>query len=235
VRQPLPAVGGRDAETLEEVRQYAPQAFRLQKRAVTEEDYATKAGIYPDREHPQVQRAAATRRWTGSWYTMFVTADRFDDQPVDEDFENGLRDHLEDFRLTGHDLEVNAPLFVPLEIRMGVCVEPGYFASDVKKRLLEVFGNRVSASGEKGFFHPDNFTFGQPVYLSKVIATAMSVDGVRWVELPAGSEDYCFKRWRKDAADEIDEGLIAMGRLEIAQLDNDPSRPENGLIEFIMD
>ena len=234
VRQPLPAYGGRDAESLEEVRQYAPQAFRIQKRAVTETDYADKAEVYPDKEHAQVQRAAATRRWTGSWYTMFVTADRFDDKPVDEAFENSLRDHLEDYRLAGHDLEVDAPLFVPLEIRMGVCVETGHFASDVKKRLLEVFSSTVNASGEKGFFHPDNYTFGQPVYLSRVIAKAMSVDGVRWVELPADSAVYCFKRWRRDAADEIDQGLIAMGRLEIAQLDNDPSRPENGLIEFIM-
>jgi len=36
VRNPLPAAGGRDPEPLEQVRLYAPQAFRVQERAVTE-------------------------------------------------------------------------------------------------------------------------------------------------------------------------------------------------------
>ena len=37
---PLPAAGGADPEPIEQVRQYAPQAFRTQERAVTEADYA---------------------------------------------------------------------------------------------------------------------------------------------------------------------------------------------------
>ena len=233
VYQPLPAQGGIDPESLEEVRQYAPQAFRVQERAVTEEDYAIKAQQYPDVNYPDVQRAAATRRWTGSWYTMFVTADRMNGGPVDEPFEEGLRSHLEKYRLTGHDLEVDAPQLVPLDIRMSVCVKPDHFAGNVKKRLLEVFGSSTS-SNEKGFFHPDNFTFGQSVYLSQLLAKAMSVDGVKWVDILSTDYDHRFQRWGRAAGDEIQEGRIPMGRLEIAQLDNDPSRPENGRLEFYM-
>jgi hypothetical protein len=50
---------------------YAPQAFRTQERAVTEADYAAAA-----QRHPDVQRAACTRRWTGMFHTMFITVDR---------------------------------------------------------------------------------------------------------------------------------------------------------------
>ena len=71
VSNPLPATGGADPEPLEHVRLYAPQAFRTQKRAVTEADYAAFA-----ERHPEVQKAGATRRWTGSWYTIFITVDR---------------------------------------------------------------------------------------------------------------------------------------------------------------
>ncbi len=234
VHQPLPAEGGTDPESLEEVRQYAPEAFRIQERAVTEADYAEKAQQYPNTTYPEVQRAAATRRWTGSWYTMFVTADRMDGAPVDEPFDRSLRNHLEKFRLTGHDLEVDAPQLVPLDIRISVCVKPDHLASNVKKRLLEVFSSSRSSMGEKGFFHPDNFTFGQSVYLSQVLATAMSVDGVKWVDILSKGSNHRFQRWGRAAGDEIAEGRIAMDRLEIAQLDNDPSRPENGRLEFYM-
>ena len=87
VRNPLPARGGTDPEAIEEVRLYAPQAFRTQERAVTAADYAEVA-----QRHPEVQKAAATRRWTGSWYTMFLTVDRRGGLPVDADFEAQLRD-----------------------------------------------------------------------------------------------------------------------------------------------
>jgi hypothetical protein len=231
VRNPLPATGGIAPENLEEVRQYAPQAFRRQERAVTPADYVEVA-----MRHPAVQRAEATRRWTGSWYTIFVTIDRLGGEAVDAAFEQDIRDHLEKYRLTGHDIEVDAPQFVPLDIRMSVCVKPGYFRPDVEAQLLQIFSNRVLSSQERGFFHADNFTFGQPVYLSDVIATAMAVSGVQWVDiLPTKAKDHRFQRWGQAPNDEIDRGQINMARLEIAQLDNDPSRPEHGRIAFYME
>lgn len=224
VWNPLPARGGTAPESLEEVRQYAPQAFRTQERAVTEADYARMA-----ERHPQVQKAVTTRRWTGSWHTMFVTVDRFGGRPVDDDFEEELRDFLEKFRLAGHDIEIDRPRYVSLEIALTVCVEAGYFRSDVKEALLETFSNRELSDGRRGFFHPDNFTFGQSVYLSQIISRAMDVSGVRWVEIDT------FKRWGEPARTEIDDGMIEIGRLEIARLANDPNAPEHGKIEFTME
>lgn len=223
VRNPLPASGGEDPEPLADVRKYAPQAFRGQERAVTEADYAAAA-----QRHPEVQRAAATRRWTGSWYTMFVTVDRRGGCPVDAAFEDDMRAHLERFRLAGHDLEIDSPTFVPLDITLEVCVEPGFFRADVKRALLQVFGSGDLGGGRRGFFHPDDLTFGQPVYLSAVIAAAMQVAGVSWVR------PLRFQRWGRSAAGELAAGEISMDRLEIARLDNDPSLPENGKIDFTM-
>ena len=223
VRNALPARGGVDPEPLEQVRLYAPQAFRIQERAVTEADYATVA-----ERHAEVQKAAATRRWTGSWYTMFVTIDRARGLPVDPAFKDELRRHLERFRLAGYDLEIEAPGFVPLDIALTICAASGYLRSNVKQALLETFGNDDRPGRARGFFHPDNFTFGEPVYLSKVVTAAMQVPGVTWVDAER------FQRWGQLPRDERAEGRIAFGRLEIARLDNDPSAPENGKIEFIM-
>ena len=223
VRNPLPAEGGTDPEPIEQVRLNAPQAFRIQERAVTEADYEAAA-----QRHPEVQRAAATLRWTGSWPTMFVTVDRKGGQPVGAAFEEELRVFLERFRLAGCDLEIDAPRLVSLDIALTVCVEPGYFHSDVKKVLLETFSNQELPDGRQGFFHPDNFTFGQPVYLSQVVAAAMKVPGVAWVK------PIRFQRWGQDAHGELEDGRISFGRVEIARLDNDPSTPENGKFDFQM-
>jgi hypothetical protein len=43
-----------------------------------------------------------------------------------------------------------------------------------------------------------------------------------------------FQRREEPPHNELAEGAIKMGRLEIIRLDNDPNAPENGRIKFIM-
>jgi hypothetical protein len=216
VRNPLPATGGTDPEPLARARMDAPQAFRRQERAVTAADYAEVT-----MRDARVQRAVATRRWTGSWHTLFITVDRRGGAAVDPAFEDSITAFIDRYRMAGHDVEIDAPSYVALDIALHVCAKPGYFAVDVQRRLLRVFTTAVG-----GFFHPDRFSFGEPVYLSAVIAAAMAVPGVSHVE------PLRFQRLGRASAGEIDAGRIAMARLEIARLDSDPNAPEMGRIEF---
>ncbi|HYN19748.1 MAG TPA: putative baseplate assembly protein [Thermoanaerobaculia bacterium] len=223
VRNPLPAAGGREPQSLEEVRQFAPQAFRIQERAVTEDDYAKMA-----ERHAEVQKAAATFRWTGSWHTVFLTVDRKGGLPVDADFERRLRAHMDRYRMAGVDLEVDAPRFVALDVTLHVCVKTGYLRGQVKAELLARLGSRDLPGGGHGLFHPDDWTFGQPVYLSRLYAAASAVDGVQSVEVLR------FQRRGRPSHQPIDDGFLPLGRLEIARLDNDPNRQENGLLELVV-
>jgi len=231
LRNPMPARGGTDPQPVEQVRQWAPQAFRVQERAVTDADYAAVA-----QRHPQVQRAAASRRWTGSWYTEFVTIDRRRGAPVDAGFRTELANFLERYRMAGYDVEVDAPVPVSLDIVLTICLGDGYFRGSVKRALVDLFSARDLPDGRRGFFHPDNLSFAQPVYLSRVVATAMSVDGVVWVDTEdAPDKQNRFQRWGRPAAGERAAGRIPIGRLEVARCDSDPNEPENGRIEFVME
>jgi predicted phage baseplate assembly protein len=221
VSNPLPAAGGVEPETGEEIRRDAPATLSLQERAVTEADYAEVAERDVD-----VAKAAATFRWTGSWHTVFVTADRAGGASVDVEFEQGLRARLERYRMAGYDLEVDGPVFVPIEIGLRVCVEEGFHRSDVARSVRAVLSDEMLPDGRLGLFHPDRFTFGQPVYLSAVLAAAHSVPGVESVEV------HTFRRQRMPQTNGIDEGVLPMGRLEIARLDDDPSFPERGVLEL---
>jgi predicted phage baseplate assembly protein len=228
VRNPLPAVGGIDPEPLTDVRLYAPQAFRTQNRAVTTGDYVSAAQSVPG-----VARAAASLQWTGTWQTAFVTVERSGGLPVDPAFKAAVRGVLEPLRPAGIDLEIEAPVYVPLDIAFTVYVSAGYFAFNVKSQLLAAFGTSVLPSGQLGFFNPANFTFGQAVYLSQMVALAMSVPGVAWVDTgDTPPKPNRFKRWAQASRGELAAGKITLARLEIARLDNDPNRPENGVLQF---
>ena len=223
VRNPLPARGGVEPETIEDVRQRAPAAFRTQERAVTPADYAAVT-----ERHPEVQETAATFRWTGSWHTVFLTIDRFAGLPVDATFEADIRSHVERFRMAGYDLEVDGPRFVPLDLEMMICVDPAYMRGDVKQDLLRVLSNREMPGGQNGLFHPDNFSFGETVYLSPIYAAVQAIPGVDSVSIttfePLGSDDPV----------PLIKGKIEINRLQIARLDNDPNFAEHGRVRINM-
>jgi hypothetical protein len=219
ISNPLPAQGGTDPETAEDIRRDAPEAFRVQERAVTEADYAEVT-----ERDPSVQRAAASFRWTGSWHTVFLTVDRKGGGEVDAAYEQAVRRNVERYRMAGYDLEVDAPHYVPLRVAMTVCVEPDYFRADVRTALMRVFSRGFLPDGSRALFHPDNFSFGQPVYLSTLYEAAQAVQGVASVVFDT------FERLRFPDSKPLDDGVLPMGRLEIARLDNDPNFPERGVL-----
>ncbi len=174
-----------------------------------------------------MQRAAATFRWTGSWYTVFVTPDRYGGREIDADFKAALRRHLERFRIAGYDLEISAPQFVPLDVALHVCVKTDYFRADVVRAVAERLSSGVRADGTQGLFAPDNFTFSQPVYLSTVIAAAQAVEGVDSIRVDR------FQRLIGADPVSLADGVIGIGGLEIAELANNPNFPERGRLALV--
>ncbi|MGC2108260.1 MAG: hypothetical protein WA655_02005 [Candidatus Korobacteraceae bacterium] len=280
-RNPLPAAGGTDPESLDEVRMFAPYTFRdVLERAITADDYASLAadntrrladrpellaevtqpetvdGAVPqtidekrlsEEEEPgeptplgpdicnqpfvRLQGAKASLRWTGSWYEALVAIDPAGAESVESDVLTEIADYLEPFRRMGHDLDVRPADYVPLDLALRICVLPDYQQAHVESALLDVFSNRVLPDGTLGFFHPDNLTFGQGIYTSRIIATAQAVTGVQEAQL-LRLERYEIGEPAIGVEDVSDElpvgGVLPLGPFEIARLDNDPNAPENG-------
>ncbi len=233
LRNPLAARAGADPETIEEVRQLAPQAFHSELfRAVTEADWAEAAERLAD-----VQGAVATYRWTGSWYTIFVAVDPVDradlvDLPngrtrLQPAFEKRVRAFLNRFRLAGYDIELRPPRFVPLDIELEVCAAPGHFRTDVAEAVRRALSAYVLRDGTRGFFHPSNFTFAQPLYLSRLYAAVERVEGVESAVVRR------FQRYGQAAAGELERGVLPIAPWEIVRLDNDPSFVEHGVLTVI--
>jgi predicted phage baseplate assembly protein len=217
VTNPVPATGGVDPEEAERVRQKAPAAFRTQQRAVTLDDYAEVT-----KRNAGIQRAAASVRWTGSWPTVFVTVDRLGGRRVDDLFRADITRYLDGYRMAGQDVDVDGPQFASLDVEMFVCVKPDYFRTDVDRQLRDVFSSGTLPDGRRGFFHPDNFTFGQPVWLSTIYAAAQAVPGVASIEVTR------FQRQGDDQSDARDSGVVRLSRLEVARLEQNPDFPEHG-------
>jgi predicted phage baseplate assembly protein len=225
---PLPASGGADPETADQIRRRAPQAFLTQERAITMPDYEAAA-----ESNSLVRNAVATQRWTGSWYTVFIAAEP---QPAAQLTgaqtggtltavqQKSVQATVEALRLAGEDLQLGSPQYVSLQIALTVCVDPTYFNLKVQQALMQVLG-----SGPGGLFDPANFTFGQTIYLSPIYQAARAVPGVNAVTATAftmqGVTDTSF----------LASGEIPLGPLQIARLENNPSFPDHGQLTLVME
>lgn len=229
VRNPLPALGGIAPEAVTEAKLYAPYTFRRElRRAVTAADYAIIAARDEHTRRPdrRIQRTASALRWTGSWYEALVAIDPAGQTEPADTLLATIQDKLRAYRRMGHDLNVQPAEYVPLEIDLTIGVKREYLAGHVLAAVADVLSNRRLINSRLGFFHPDQLTFGEGVSLSTLIAAVRAVEGV---------DDVCvnaFHRYRDKPNQEIENGLIPLGPLEVARLDNDPNRPENGVLRL---
>jgi Baseplate J-like protein len=219
VRNPFAITSGVDPEDAAVVRQLAPEAFQVETfRAVRDEDY---------REHAEkvegVQRAGARARWTGSWLTEFVAIDPFNAFSLTEQLRARVENALDRVRQVGREVFVNDPVYINVDLIIHICVEPTAFTGQVIERVIRALTVEKSGLYEKlPFFHPDNFTFGTPLYRAALEAAVQNVPGVRAVaaiQIQArgitGMRDFV-------------ETVFPVSESQILRLQNDPRFPERG-------
>lgn len=226
---PLPATGGVDPETNDQIRRRAPQQFLTQERAVTMADYEAAA-----ESNLQVEQAVASPRWTGSWYTVFIAVEPENNGNqaggnLTPALQKSVTSRVNSYRLAGEDIQLDSPEYVSLEIELQICVDPSYFNLDVQAALQQALGSQMLPNGTKGYFYPGNFTFGQTVYLSPIYAAARSIPGVKAVTALK------FQIQGIDTDQYLSSGEIPLGSVQVARLDNNPSYPDHGQLTFDME
>ncbi|HTL34341.1 MAG TPA: hypothetical protein VL326_14540 [Kofleriaceae bacterium] len=223
IGNPFAAVGGKDAEPAARVRDLAPQAFRARQfRAVRAEDYdkAITTNL------KWAQRAGTTFRWTGSWLSVFSAVDPKGSEvlPVDRLLELArLQDR---YRLAGYEAFPLAPRYASLDLAITVCARPDAFRGDVERAVSTALDTTDHPDGGRGFFHPDEFTFGLPLERSRLEAAIQDVPGVD------GVVNVRYRR-RGYTPDFVAMGdAVQVGRDEIVRVDSNPNHPDRGSVRI---
>jgi len=214
----VPATGGRAPHTLARTREELPASLRhgpLQ-RAVALADYATVA-----MDVPGAGRATA-RAPGGLFNTVTVLVDPAGAEDLDEGLRRRVYDQLDTLRMTGREHIVLAAEYVPLEVSLLLCAQPGFERSGVRDRVLAEL--RPGTTERPGWFHPDRLSFGDSVRLGDLIAFVQGLAGVR-------SVTPVVFRALNDATGPAVRDVIRLGGTKVARLDADPSYPEHGTLE----
>ncbi len=220
IGNPFAATGGTDAEPDEQILRLAPQAFRaVQYRAVLPVDYENAAETLP-----WVLRAGTTFRWTGSWFTVFTTADPEGTEQITIDEQTQLINLLNRYRMAGYESYVPPPDYVAIDLYVTVCASPQAFQGDVEAGVVAALN-----TSQAGFFYTDNFTFGTSLEPSAVEAAIQSATGVAGVVSVQYRERGVTPGWT------CLQQTLAVGPNQILRMDNDPSRPERGTLTVVVE
>ena len=184
---PKPAIGGKDGDTVEEIRQNSMRAFSEQQRAVTVQDYSVRALSLPTKfgsiAKVYVTQDQSTNSNVLDPYTsnnplalsMYVTAYDVNKKltPATATLKDNLKKYLSEYMLITDAINIKDAFVVNVGINYEIIVRPNYFGRDIllacSRRLAE-------------YFEISKWNINQPINLSDIYTVLDKVKGVQTVQ-----------------------------------------------------
>ena len=168
VNNMLPAYGGADAESAEDLRIYAPRSALLLGRVVSLQDMEALA-----RGFPGVRAVQAA--W--NWNKAKQRASAFIFYIGEDGLASSLSQRLRNVSDPSTSITVEKATAIPTTISLNIQIDPRYMEADVLQQVRLTLTDKRS-----GLITPENIGIGQPLYRSKVFETVLKTPGTVAVE-----------------------------------------------------
>jgi hypothetical protein len=159
--------------------------------------------------------------------TVFTAADPKGGSTIGIDQEIQLVELLNRYRLAGYESYAPPPNYLSLDLSIEVCADDGWFEGDVEAGVVQALSGTNCPNGARGFFFADRFSFGTPLYRSRLEAAIQGAPGVKGVHTIQYRQRGAFADFR-DLPD-----AVTPAPTQILRVENDPSWPERGTIRVI--
>jgi hypothetical protein len=159
--------------------------------------------------------------------TIFTAADPKGGYAISIAEEIQLVELLNRYRLAGYESFAPPPNYISIDLRIQICVQTGWLDGDAEAGVITALGGAGCPIGATGFFFADRFTFGTPLYRSRLEAAIQNVPGVLGVYAITYRQRGTFAGFL-----DLPETLSPAAN-QILRVENDPSWPERGTIRVI--
>jgi len=204
INNDIPATGGGDGESLDEIRENALAFFNSQNRTVTTEDYGVRAYALPSR-FGRVAKAYAVRDEQINQILAANSERVYVDNPVRPNAINlytlgydtngnlttlntvvkeNLARYLDQFRMLTDDVNILDAFIINIGVRFDITVLRNYNINDVLARSIGTV---------QDFFNINKWNINQPIVLSDLIYNIGLVEGVQTVKNVVIFNKYQFK------------------------------------------
>jgi predicted phage baseplate assembly protein len=166
ITNPVPADGGSDAETIEDIRRSAPLSVRTLDKVVSLADYEAFAAAYRG-----VGKALATQLFAGMRQVVCLTlADSQMNSPAStSDIVTGLSAELAKVAVPGRAVLIEG--FVPIHptLNMALAIDPSFRRKDIEEAVRKLLGECFGAAARP---------FARDLHRSEVLEAIQKVEGV---------------------------------------------------------
>jgi hypothetical protein len=185
---PHPAAGGKDGDTVEEIRQNAYKSFNEQLRAVTREDYTVRALSLPGRFGTVAKVYVAQDQLTSTKSTTDVIVDSnplslsmyvlaYDNDKklttTGPTLKGNLKTYLEQYKLITDAVNIKDAFIVNIGVRYDIITLPSVPAREVLLNCTQVL---------REYFQIEKWSINQPINISKLYTLLDRVKGVQTVQ-----------------------------------------------------
>ena len=178
-----PAAGGKDGDSVDELRENSLKAFSEQKRTVTARDYAVRALSMPS-DFGVVSKAFVTQGIVNSHplrgaeplaLNLYVLSYDYDKKltQAGTSLKNNLKKYLAQYKLVTDTVNIHDAFVVNIGVRYEVVVLPNYNGKDVLAACTEKL---------KEYFKVDKWSINQPINLASIYTLLDRVKGVQTVK-----------------------------------------------------
>lgn len=221
----VPGIGGRDPESIAQIKYQAPRQVRESLSAVALADFARLL-----EQMPEVAAARAVLVEVGIRRLVRVTVLLKDEDELvqaelgpQQEAERlrrwaAVRHRLEGVRLLGYDVELLPPVFVQLDLDILVNAEPWASAVGVRAAV------EAALAGADGLFDPDRRGLGRDVHVDRLQQSVLAVEGV------ASARILRLRRLQPEAMEYANLGRLPIGPDEVAVLRHPYGANEDGLV-----
>jgi hypothetical protein len=175
------SLGGRGADTIEEVRLNSLNAYSSQNRTVTKEDYIMRALSMPSK-YGTVSKVYLTQETYNSSGTLL------DKNPLSLDLyvlgynpdktlttanptlKNNLKKYINQYRIITDAINIKNAFYINLGVNFEINADPSY-------NNKELLSNCISQI--KNYFNIDSWQINQPIILAEINAFLLKIPGVR--------------------------------------------------------
>lgn len=169
VNNPLPAIGGADLQSVDEIKFYASSNYASQDRCVTLQDYIARVNQMPGRF------GAPFRTWgqlEDNKVKLYILSKDANGKLVSNSnsiVKNNIASYLVPYRMLNDYIEINDGQVINLQCEIDLFIDKAYNSNEVKLNAI----NSV-----KAFFDINKWTFNQNIYVSQVVDMLRSIAGV---------------------------------------------------------
>lgn len=185
VNNPSAATGGRNEETIEEIRQNTLAQFASQNRAVTREDYivrcysmpsiygsCAKAFITPDEQNNLATSDVGDKVSNPLALNLYTLG--YDNNknciPLNAAIKSNLKNYLDKYRMLTDSINIRDAFVINIKVLFDIVPLPNYNSNDVLIRCIAKL---------KDFFQIDRWQINQPIIHSEVLMAILEVKGVQ--------------------------------------------------------